>query len=300
VRTARTGEGSLDRIRRLAGQLENQAIPELKTQVGRQQQAPNAPARGKSAESKAAAAPDASTKAWVDAALDRVGNVRELLALASKLESEKPPQGSEDKQKASRDEALDKIEEGIRQVGALVASAQRIWSSYVNVSVDPRSLLPSKEKLAASLLAIEADRTKELAAIRAANTQYLGDLRTHLTGCVSILSRANVWFADQTVEGSLTATSGGPRRNLLECLHTAAAGAVVNQTPFAVEALRESIAYRRYQVRRDAIYNGAYEAALQAAGQRLSDYYSSGIKPNQIAQLLYYLSGIVSLPAIAF
>ena len=83
-------------------------------------------------------------------------------------------------------------------------------------------------------------------------------------------------------------------------LYQAAAVAAQNQTPAAFALIRDSIAWRRFEIRRNAIYNGSYEQALQVAGQRLSAYYATGIKPSQIAQLLYYLSGIVSLPAIAF
>ena len=83
-------------------------------------------------------------------------------------------------------------------------------------------------------------------------------------------------------------------------LYQAASVAAQNVTPETLQVLRDSIAWRRFELRREAIYNGAYEQALKTAGQRLSAYYAAGIKPSQIAQLLYYLSGIVSLPAIAF
>jgi len=38
---------------------------------------------------------------------------------------------------------------------------------------------------------------------------------------------------------------------------------------------------------------------ILASAQRLALYYKGGIKPGQIAQLLYNLSGLVSLPIIA-
>ncbi len=43
----------------------------------------------------------------------------------------------------------------------------------------------------------------------------------------------------------------------------------------------------------------AYEQILNGAATRLALYYKGGIKPGQIAQLLYNLSGLVSLPVLA-
>jgi hypothetical protein len=74
----------------------------------------------------------------------------------------------------------------------------------------------------------------------------------------------------------------------------------VNLAPHAIRELRISLAQRRHDIRRDAVYNGAYEVALKAAGERISAYYAAGVKTSQVASLLYYLSGIVSFPAIAF
>jgi hypothetical protein len=90
------------------------------------------------------------------------------------------------------------------------------------------------------------------------------------------------------------------KEDLLTMLYQAAAVAAQNQTPADLALIRDSIAWRRFELRRNAIYNGGYEQALQIAGQRISAYYATGLKSSQIAQFLYYLSGIVSLPAIAF
>ncbi len=234
----------------------------------------------------------ASAKSALDSALDRLGNVDELLKAAKEV-------GVPGNQNA--EDALSKIEDGLKQIDALIGSVHTIWATYADIQVDPRSLIPSKEKLAASLLALDAERIKELAAIRAANALYLGDLQTHLEDCVSLLSAMKLWYSNDSVEATLTNTSDPSQRyNAIYCLHLAAAGAAINQTPFATEAVRESIAQRRYSIRRDGVYNGAYEQALRASADRLSAYYAAGVTKNQIAQLLYYLSGLVSLPKLAF
>jgi hypothetical protein len=233
----------------------------------------------------------ASAKSALDAALDRLGNVDDLLSAA------KDAGLGSDKAEA----ALTKIEDGLKQVDALIGSVHAIWAAYADIQVDPRSLIPSKEKLAASLLALDADRIKELAAIRAANVLYLEDLQKRLEDCLSILSRMQLWYSTEAVETTLTSTNDSARiYNVIYCLHLTAAGAAVNQTPSAIEAVRESIAQRRFSLRRDGIYNGAYEQALRASAERLAAYYASGITKSQVAQLLYYLSGMVSLPKLAF
>lgn len=243
----------------------------------------------------AAAGGDASTKAAVSAAVDRIGDAKDLVDFASEIGLE--PGATADKTA----KALDKVQQGIEEIGALVESAQNIWSSYQEVKVDPRSLAPSKEKLAAAVLALDADRIKELTMIRASDEMYLADLRVRMEDCQSLMERLGLWSVKTPVESRIRQEGDQKTRvNLIFILHLAAAGAAVNETPYTVGLLRETLAERRYAVRRDAIYNGAYETALQAAGQRLSAYYGAGVKPSQIAQLLYYLSGIVSLPSIAF
>ena len=237
---------------------------------------------------------DSATQSLVNSAADRSADVRQLLELAGKLNPNTKTAGSV--------KALQQIEDGIKQLGALIETVDKVWDAYRGLSVDPRSLAPSRDKLAASLLAVEADRLKELIAIRASTEIYLDDLQTRLEDCTASLSSLHLWFSGDEVEDTLnqSTNSKNERINIILALHLATAGAVANQTPLSIQLLRESIAERRYALRRDSIYNGAYEQALQAAGERLSNYYGSGLKPSQLAALLYYLSGMVSLPAIAF
>jgi hypothetical protein len=227
----------------------------------------------------------------VKAAIDRAADTQQLLEFANKLGIKTDGEVK----------ALQEIEDGLKQLSALIETVNGIWETYKGVSVDPRSLVPSREKLAASLLAIDADRLKELTAIRARNALYLDDLRLRLEDCVSLLDGLHLWYGPEEVETSLrTNARKADHINMILALHLATAGAVANVTPQAVILVRESIAERRAAVRRAAVYNAAYERALQIAGQRLAAYYGAGVKPGQVAALLYYLAGTVSLPKIAF
>ncbi|MDQ2945516.1 MAG: hypothetical protein M3Y27_06165 [Acidobacteriota bacterium] len=282
--------GTMDRLRELSGQVHQNAEKLKQTASAKTETA------AKKATPKSAPPPDTTaeaTRSSINSAIDRVGDVQDLLKFASSLDSNIKTDGQV--------KALQQIEDGLKQLGALIDTVNDIWDSYRGISVDPRSLVPSKEKLAASLLAVDAERLKELVAIRARNEMYLADLQKHLEDAVFFLDSLKLWFAAGEVENSLNSlTSRTDRINAITSLHIATAGAVANQTPFGVQALRESLAERRYALRRDAIYNGAYETALQAAGQRLAAYYGAGVKPTQVAALLYYLSGIVTLPKLAF
>lgn len=229
----------------------------------------------------------------VKSAASRIADVKPLLDFSSSMQGKVTP--------VAQIKASQEIAGGLTQLVALVEAADTIWTSYTGVGVDPRSLAPSKEKIAASLLAIDADRVKEEAAIAARNALYLDDLRIRLHDAQSLLDRLHLWYASESVEDSLRQTTDRTDRiHLIMALHLAAAGAVSNQLPGDIVGIESTIAERRAAVRRDAAYNGAYEQALQAAGQRLSAYYSSGLKPTDVAALLYYLSGIVSLPKLAY
>jgi hypothetical protein len=247
---------------------------------------------------------DKDIQALLDAALARIADIKELENFASSIPGLKLPGLSESK-------VIGEVEKGIKEIGGLLVSAAHIWSTYVGVSQDPRDLMPSREKLAIALAAIETERIKELTLIRAAHVLYIEDLQLRLEDAVVEISQMNRWFSTELIEPDLK--SGMPyagassvlsaelrREKAIYALHLATAGAVVNLAPHAIRELRISLAQRRHDIRRDAVYNGAYEVALKAAGERISAYYAAGVKTSQVASLLYYLSGIVSFPAIAF
>ena len=236
---------------------------------------------------------DKADNSTVQSSVDSAADVQALLRFASSMNGKV--------KQVAQIKASQEIEGGLNQLATLIDTVSGIWTSYEGAAVDPRSLAPSKDKLAASLLAIDAEKLKEKTAVAARSAIYRDELRIRLHDAVDLLNRLHLWQSSDSVEGSLMyTTETNARIHLIMALHLAAAGAASNALPTDIEVLENTIADRRAAVRRDAVYNGAYEQALQAAGQRLSAYYGSGIKPTDIAALLYYLSGIVSLPKLAF
>jgi hypothetical protein len=173
--------------------------------------------------------------------------------------------------------------------------------------------MPSQEELMLSVLAAETDSLKERIAIRVRAELETGDVLALVADTRDLMERIDdcvvrpcaappqkLSQSYRVVSESLAEGNIHRKEELLNVLYQAAAVAAQNQTPAAIAVIRDSIAWRRFEIRKNAIYNGSYEQALQVASQRLSAYYATGIKPSQIAQFLYYLTGIASLPAIAF
>ena len=243
----------------------------------------------------------AVTTGFLDQVVAHMSDVNDLLGLAKQIPGLKNLAGSQ---------AVSDVEGGLKELDDLLKSATAAIQAAKDVSVDPRSLMPSQEELMLSVLAAETDSLKERIAIRVRADLEIGDvlnlvvdtkgLLERIDDCVQPCTPQKLSASNRLVSASLFAGSIQRKEQLLMVLYQAAAVAAQHQTPAALAVIRDGIAWRRFEIRRNAIYNGAYEQALQVAGTRLSAYYAAGIKPSQIAQLLYYLSGIVSLPAIAF
>lgn len=87
--------------------------------------------------------------------------------------------------------------------------------------------------------------------------------------------------------------------SLLWALHQAAAARAQGGLPKELAELRDTQQEWRYSILRSASRVESTEQAMLQAAIRLQLYYRGGIKPAQLAQLLYNLSGLVSLPVIA-
>jgi hypothetical protein len=244
---------------------------------------------------------DNSGTAFLDQAIASISDASGLLGLAKEIPGLKNIAGLK---------AVNEVEGGLREINDLLQSATAAIKAAKDVSVDPRSLLPSQEELMLSVLCAEIDTLKERIAIRARADLETGDilaavedtksLMQKIDDCVQPCAAHKLAESNRLVPESLAEGDTRRKEQLLLVLYEAAGVAAQHQTPAALAVIRDGIAWRRFELRRNAIYNGAYEQALQIAGQRLSAYYATGLKPSQIAQFLYYLSGLISLPAIAF
>jgi hypothetical protein len=243
----------------------------------------------------------AATTAFADQVVAHIEDVNDLLILAKGI----PGLGN-----VAGPKAVNEVEGGLKELDDLLKSARGAIQAAKSVSVDPHSLMPSQDELMLSVLAAETDSLKERIAIRALAELDTGDvlalvddtkaLLENIDDCVRPCAAQKLAKSDRLVAATLAEGDIHRKEQLLTPLYQAAAVAAQHQTPATLALIRDSIAWRRFELRRNAIYNGAYEQALQVAGQRLSAYYATGLKSSQIAQFLYYLSGIITLPAIAF
>jgi hypothetical protein len=244
----------------------------------------------------------------LNAVVSHLSDVNDLLQFADQVQ--RSTAGSKAMALANS-AAVGTIENGLKEVNDLLKSAAAAFAAAKAVAVDPHSLMPSRDELSLSVLLAEAESLKERIAIRARFELEKGEVVELATSTRAAMESDQINDGDPQGAKKLAESTRlisetfkhaklQDKETLLSLLFDAAAVAAQGPTPAALMLMRDTIAQRRFEIRRAAIYNGAYEQALQTAGQRLSAYYASGIKPSQIAQFLYYLSGIVSLPAIAF
>ncbi|MBL8232615.1 MAG: hypothetical protein JNL98_29220, partial [Bryobacterales bacterium] len=233
-----------------------------------------------------------------DEILNRISQADELLSLADRA-----MKGMDAKRFATASKALDQIQSGLDEVTALVSTVGRILRAQKEVSVDPRSLAPSPIRIQIQLLAIEAEYLKTLTAMRALRELDRQAVKELLAGYRSSRKRFQADGAElieNTIGKSMTAADPKTAiENVLDTLVQAAATAAHQDSSERMWGTREAIEYARFQIRRNAVYNGSYESTLQAATQRLAAYYSSGLKPSQIARLIYELSTAFALPYLA-
>jgi hypothetical protein len=239
----------------------------------------------------------------LDSAIGLLGQVKDLTDFA----------GEAGKIKETKDASatIQKVIDGLTEVNALVSSVETIWSTARAMSVDPRTLAPSAEETELAVLAAETQYLKEITLLRAAQQMSYAEVRGILDQLKQRIAAANLDPAHQIRADLATVTSQmNPsadydtlRRQMLtrvQILYLAASAAAQNTIAADIEGVRETLAWRRYQIRSTAVYNGTYEVAIQAASTRLANYYGAGLKPTQIAQLLHDLAALVSLPKIAF
>ncbi len=201
--------------------------------------------------------------------------------------------------------ATQKVIDGLKEINTLIATVGTIWSSARALSVDPRSLAPSKEETELAVLAVEVQYLKELTALRVwqqLDYAEVQNILTQLEDQVKSLDASHGVRADlaKVVEDMKPGADFDPLRQrmlpMVRTLYLAASASAQNTIAADIEATRETLAWRRYHIRTAAIYNGTYETAIQAASSRLAAYYAAGLKPSQIAQLVHDVAAAISLP----
>ena len=199
--------------------------------------------------------------------------------------------------------SLDEIASGLDQTIALYDSVKSIWEGYQAVKVEPSSLRPAREAIEVQLLRLEEQHIENLARIRASGHLEAGDV-------LDRIGTARIFLRDQLktsarIEETLRAAAAAPSsdreqlRNMLLGLLEAAAAIAANDAAPRLELTREGQEERRHSIRRSAVNSSTYDQMIQAAVQRLATYYKGGVKPSDLAALIFFLSNSVAIPAIA-
>jgi hypothetical protein len=230
-------------------------------------------------------------------------NGQDLIDYAKNIAKIADPNGNSTK---GVSDALTQIGAALDQMRGLYDAIKGIWDGYQAIQVDPVSLRPPQEQVDLQLLALEQDHLKTITRIRAREIVELGVALGHVTTALNRLNTAGVLNTTHVrVEDSLRAAVHDPAHErvrltaLLDGLHEAAAAVAEEDAAGRLADLRLSDEERRFSIRRSAVNSSTYDQTLQAACQRLGLYWKSGIKPTELAQLIFYLTNTGAIPAIA-
>lgn len=248
----------------------------------------------------------------VEQLLSRLGDAKAAVTFAEGLLPKDAVPGN-----AATVQALNEILASLEQVQKLHAAVKGILLGHAAVRVPVSALRPDPLQTELELLAVEEEHLQRLGLIRARQRLEVGDLSRLLTRTQQRVKSVLNGAPDAEIEDTLRAlttlaqdeqappTGQTPevRRGRLEfalfVLHDAAAVAAQHATAADFATLRRSLEERRYSIRRSAVTAATYEITVRAAAQRLALYWKSGLKPKDVSDFLFHLSGAVSLPIIA-
>ena len=206
--------------------------------------------------------------------------------------------------------ALNEISGGLDEMIALYTSAKGIWQGYRAVKMDPTSLRPSREFIQLQLLTLEQEHIAELSRIRANMRLEVGEALQNIQQARAFLQDAAVWKSSDQIEDTLRVaaignaiarTEADPERlrMLLDGLFQCTSVLSSEDAAVKLASNRESDEERRFSIRRSAVNASVYDQTIQIAVERLALYYKGGIKPSDIAQLIFYITNSIAVPVIA-
>ena len=234
---------------------------------------------------------NSENKGIVDDILAHIGDAKQVVDFAEHTFGEDNP---------AKVAALNEVVATLEQVQTLYASVKGILAGAAAVKVSVASLRPNPLQTELELLRTEEEHLKTVGLIRARQALEVGEIK-------KIVDNARKYVrsfpADESIETTLGNLKTPGSRDRLEfalyALHYAAAMAAQQETSADLAALRESLEERRYSIQRSAINAATYEQTVRAAADRLTLYWQSGIKPKDLAELLYHVSAAASLPIVA-
>jgi hypothetical protein len=233
--------------------------------------------------------------------LSHLGDAKDLVGYGKKIQS---LTGN-----AGLGTALNQISDGLDELISLYNTTKGIWDGYAAVNIDISSLRPSREALQLKALALEEEHLKTLSRIRANEALEVGDQLIIIQEAIGSLKRANLWDSDERITKTLqlaaeqgrAATPPDPTRlrTVLDALMLVTAVIAPSDAAVRLSSNMESDEERRYSLRLSALNTSTYDITVQNALQRLAIYYKGGMKPTDLAQLIFFISNSVSVPVIA-
>jgi hypothetical protein len=233
--------------------------------------------------------------------LSHLGNAKDLIGYGQKIQKLT--------NNAGLGIALGQVSDGLDELIALYNTTKGIWDGYTAVDVDISALRPTREAIQLKALALEEDHLKTLTRLRANEALEVGDQLGTVKEAIASLKRANLWESDQTITKTLqlAAQEGNAAsppdatslRTVFDALMLVTALIAPSDAAVRLGDTRESDEYRRYSLRLSALNTSTYDTTVQNALQRLAIYYKSGLKPSDLAQLIFYVTNSVSVPVIA-
>jgi hypothetical protein len=198
---------------------------------------------------------------------------------------------------------LNQVGDGLEEMLSLYNAVKNIWDGYKAITVEPESLRPPQEQIDLQLLAIEQDHLKAISLIRARESAELSSSLNRVETALSRLAKAGVSESHDKIEDSLRKAADEHNRQqlrlLLDALHESTAAVAEEDAAGRIAELRFSDEERRYSIRRSAVNSSTYDQTIQAASQRLALYWKSGIKPAELAQLVFYIANTAGVSVIA-
>ena len=227
----------------------------------------------------------------VEEILSHLGDAKDLVDFAA---------STADGSNLAKIQSLNETIAALQQVKVLYGALKGILAGAKAVQPHVAELRPDPLKTRLELLRVDEEHWKTVGAIRARQALEKGDIQALINLAKTRLTQFPHPQSD--IETTLKGLAQPAQRDTLEialyALFCAAAVAAQQETSADLAELRVTIEERRYSIQRSAVYAGEYEQTVRAAADRLALYWKSGLKPKEVADLLYSLSGAVSLPAL--
>lgn len=212
-----------------------------------------------------------------------------------------------------KEKSLGEIQTALTEIQKWATIVQAIWIGYQAIEQPPAQLLPLHEQLDLSLILIEQERLKRQGLIYAryhldaAGVLEKLDLAQRLfcgvdprTSKPRPMESCDVFRSTETIDATLAKETDPERlKNLLAGLYETAAAFSQGDLGVKLCSLREGAADRDAGILRASVTAKATEKATEEATQRLALYYKSGIKPSELAALLFSVAGGIAAPIAA-